>query len=294
MGATHSKIRLSEDSTERIVNVAHLIPYQHFILHSSHVERSVQASIPNASLDHNSEVPSPMIDLVSSAAETSPSPEALLLMKAPSVDEVATIGTPLSVGPSPATVSNATDRIRRHRKFLLDRVWTMRRRLGIADEAAEPEYPADSTNELFRRVADLHEYTVRVIRLNRYLLAARDSPADLLPNHVVVPLAPLATARLQPRNGTAHRYPTSLEYLAEYAPLVPNGPLPTVKSLTAPCSFESELTPASAEDLLRFRATTDFSRMMDEPRVQHTYLPTVTGLSRGEGGRSSRPPSGRF
>ena len=239
-----------------------------------------------------------MIDLVPSAAEASPLPEALLLMVTPSVEEVAAIGTPpLSVGPSPGTVSNITNRIQRHRKFLVDRVWTMRRRLGIPDEAAEPEYPANSTTELSLRVADLHEYTVRVIRLNRYyddLLAARDSPSDLLLNHVVVPLAPLATVRPQPHQGVAYGYPTSHEYLAEYAPLIPNGPLPTARSLTVPCPSESKLTAASAEDLLRFRATTDFARLADEPRVHHTYLPTVTGLSRGEGGRSSRPPSWRL
>ena len=222
----------------------------------------------------------------------------LFLITPPTIEEIASLGTvPLSIGPSPASVATASAKLQRQRKFLLDRIWILRRRLGIPDGLKEPDYPDDSLTKLMHRIHDLNEYALRVIRLNRHyddLLAIRDSPADLLPNHTVVPLAPMATSPIESNVDRFPSYQTAAEYLADYAPLVPEGLLPTARSLTAPRASAPEPAPATSEDLARFRASTDFSRMMDEPRVDHTFLPTTTGQMRGDSGRVTRPSSWRL
>ena len=290
MGTTHCKIRDGDDSSEYIINVSQLIPYKHFEPHSSHVERAARAVIPNAALEPLSMDDDPTATVASA--------ESLFMLNPPTIEEVASLGTvPLSIGPSPASVATASAKLQRQRKFLLDRIWILRRRLGIPDGLKEPDYPDDSLTKIMHRINDLNEYAIRVIRLNRHyddLLATRESPAELLPNHAVLPLAPMA---ISPIHSDLHRFPnyqTAAEYLADYTPLIPEGPLPTVRSLTAPRGTAPETATATSEDIARFRASTDFSRMMDEPRVDHTFLPTTTGQKRGDTGRVTRPSSWRL
>ena len=85
--------------------------------------------------------------------------------------------------------------------------------------------------------------------------------------------APMATSSADSNIDRLPSYQTA----ADYAPLVPEEPLPTARPLTA-WGSAPEPAPASSEDIARFRASTDFTRMMDEPRVEYTFLPTNTGL----------------
>jgi hypothetical protein len=208
--------------------------------------------------------------------------------------EIAVLGNPsLSLGPSPAAVAYIESLEARRKRFLNYQLQKFRDRLGIPAEALAPSY--ESIQDLELRLRDLATLTSRAVEYNRYydyLLLSRDYPGES-PLHVsaadslnVIALAPLSTGPAS--TGPAIAYPDLQSYWSTYTPLTPSAQ-PTLSELLHPDRYSAEPLPASAEDLTSFRCSTDYSRLADESRMQSSFLPTTTGITRGLSGRASQP-----
>jgi hypothetical protein len=123
-------------------------------------------------------------------------------------------------------------------------------------------------------------------------MLARDYPGES-PLHAssdslsVIALAPLSTGPAS--TGPAIAYTDLQSYWAKYTPRIHSAPQPTLTELLHPDRYSAEPVPASADDLSNFSCSTDYSRLASEPRVQSSFLPKTTEITRGFSGRASQP-----
>jgi len=280
IGTNNCEIIDRDDNKPYIVNVARLVPYRHFQPSRSAVDIAIRAALPQPA---------------AAEPESKEEQQAPLFVATPSPAEIAVIGNPsLSLGPSPAAVAYIESLEARRKRFLNYQLQKFRDRLGIPAEASEPAY--ESIQDLELRLRDLATFTSRAVEYNRYydsLLLSRDYPGES-PLHVstagslsVIALAPLSTGPASAEPAPA--YPDLQSYWSTYTPLSPSAPQPTLSELLHPDRYSAEPLPASADDLTSFRCSTDYSRLANEPRVQSSFLPTTTGITRGLSGRASQP-----